>query len=117
MSNALLGTKRGSPRVVPDETKPAITDRASRASAITHTLGEVVHCGLLLALSGLFVDHPLFTIALHERLRFSDRLKRRLFDRSADLVGDSFPLVGAANQKDRRGGTSRDLGTQASLTL
>src|ERR1700751_3124390 len=59
--DALLGTKRGSPRVVPDETKLAITNCASRSSAGSKTFAAVGHCGLLLALSQLFVDHPFFT--------------------------------------------------------
>ena len=48
--NALVGTKRGSPRVVPDETKLAITNCASRGPA--KTFGAVGHCGLL---SGIIV--------------------------------------------------------------
>src|SRR5262249_40484266 len=71
-NDALLGTKRGSPRVVPDETKLAITNCASRGSAGSNTFGAVGHCGLLLALSQLFVDHPFFTVALDEPLRFSN---------------------------------------------
>ena len=59
--DALLGTKGGSPRVVPDETKLAITNRASRGSARSQTFGAVQHCSLLLVLSSLFVDHPSFT--------------------------------------------------------
>jgi hypothetical protein len=56
--DALPGTKRGSPRVVPDETKLAIADRASRGSARSKTFRAVGHCSLLLVLSSLFVDHP-----------------------------------------------------------
>src|SRR6476646_11094392 len=70
--NALLGTKRGSPRVVPDETKLAITNCASRGSARSMSFGAVGHCSLLLPLSSLFVDHPFFTVALHEPVRFSN---------------------------------------------
>ena len=70
--DALLGTKGRSPRVVPDETKLAITNRASRGSATSKTFGAVQHCSLLLVLSSLFVDHPSFTVALHEPVRFSN---------------------------------------------
>jgi hypothetical protein len=56
--DAVLGTKRGSPRVVPDEAKFAITDCASRGSSKSKTFGAVEHCSLLLVLSSLFVDHP-----------------------------------------------------------
>jgi hypothetical protein len=68
--DALLGTKGGSPRVVPDETKLAITNSASRDSATPKTFGAVQHCSLLLVSSSLFVDHPSFTVALHEPVRF-----------------------------------------------
>jgi len=44
--------------VVPDETKLAITNCASRGSARSKTFGAVWHCSLLLILSSLFVDHP-----------------------------------------------------------
>jgi hypothetical protein len=55
--DAPLGTKRGSPRVMPDETKLAIANCASRASAGSKTFGAVWHCYLLFVLSSLFVDH------------------------------------------------------------
>jgi hypothetical protein len=70
--DALLGTKRRSPRVVPDETKLAFTNSASRSTARSKTFGAVGHWSLLLALPQLFVDHPFFTIALHELVRFSN---------------------------------------------
>jgi hypothetical protein len=70
--DALLGTKGGSPRVVPDETKLAITNCASRGSATSKTFGAVQHCSLLLVLSWLFVDHLSFTAALHAPVRFSN---------------------------------------------
>src|SRR6478672_12007727 len=63
--DALLGTKRGSPRVASDETKLAITNCASRGSARFETFGAVWHCRLLSILSSLFVDHPFFTARLH----------------------------------------------------
>jgi hypothetical protein len=44
--SALLGTKRNSPRVVPDETKLAITDRASHRLVAPMTFGAVEHCFL-----------------------------------------------------------------------
>jgi hypothetical protein len=75
--DALLGTKGGSPRVVPDETKLAITNCASRGSATSGTFGAVQHCSLLLVLSSLFVDHPFFTVALHEPVRFSNAYSLR----------------------------------------
>jgi len=56
--DALPGTKGGSPRVVPDETKLAIANCASRGSARSRTFGAVQHCSLHLVLSSLFVDHP-----------------------------------------------------------
>src|ERR1700693_3802632 len=70
--DALFGTKGGSPRVVPDQTKLAITNRASRGSATSKTFGAVRHCSLLSVLSSLFVDHLSFTAALHEPVRFSN---------------------------------------------
>ena len=45
-TDALLGTKGGSPRVVPDETKLAITNCASRGAARSRTFGAVQHCSL-----------------------------------------------------------------------
>ena len=48
----------GSPRVVPDDTKPAITNCASRGCARSKACGAVGHCYLLLRLSSPFVDHP-----------------------------------------------------------
>src|ERR1700736_4024401 len=39
--DALLGTKRGSPRVMPDETKLALTNCGSRGSAKSMTFGAV----------------------------------------------------------------------------
>jgi hypothetical protein len=55
---ALLGTKGGSPRVVPDETKLAIANRATRGSVRLKTFETSRHCDLLLVLSSLFVDGP-----------------------------------------------------------
>jgi hypothetical protein len=43
---------------VPDETKLAITNCASRGSSRSKTFGAVGHCSLLLVLSQPFVDHP-----------------------------------------------------------
>jgi hypothetical protein len=45
--DALPGAKSGSPRVVPDETKLAFTNGASRASAMIEAFGEVGHGDLL----------------------------------------------------------------------
>src|SRR6478672_5773511 len=45
--DALLGTKRGSPRVVPDETKLAITNCASRGTARSKIIGAMGHRSLL----------------------------------------------------------------------
>jgi hypothetical protein len=75
--DAVLGTKRGSPRVVSDEAKFALTDRASRGSSKSKTFGAVGHCSLLLVLSSLFVDHPFFVVALHEAVRFSNAFNVR----------------------------------------
>jgi hypothetical protein len=55
--DALPGAKRGSPRVVPDETKLAITDRTSRDLPSSKTSASVGHCCLLLVLSLLFFFH------------------------------------------------------------
>ena len=66
--DALLGTKRGSPRVVPNETKLAIANCASRSSARAKTFGAVGH-----VFSSWYyrrLDHPFFTVALHEPVRF-----------------------------------------------
>jgi hypothetical protein len=68
--DALLGAKRGSPRIVPDETKLAIANCASRGSTRPKTFGAVQHRSLLLVLSSLFVDHPSFTVALDEPVHF-----------------------------------------------
>src|SRR6201987_2180565 len=75
--DALLGTKRGSPRVVPDETKLAITNCASRGTARSKIFGAVGHWSLLLVLSSLFVDRPFFTVALHKPVRFSNACSLR----------------------------------------
>src|SRR3954453_16753038 len=56
--DALLGTERGSPRVVPDETKLAITNCASRGTARSKIIGAMGHRSLLLVLSSLVVEHP-----------------------------------------------------------
>jgi hypothetical protein len=56
--DALLGTKLGSPRVVPDETKLALTNCAPRGSARSKTFGAVWHCSLLVVLESLLVEHP-----------------------------------------------------------
>ena len=56
--DALLGTKRGSPRVVPDETKLPVTDRASRGFVRPETFRAVGHYRLPLDSWWLFVDHP-----------------------------------------------------------
>src|SRR3954453_15903624 len=45
--DALLGTERGSPRVVPDETKLAITNCASRGTARSKIIGAMGHRSLL----------------------------------------------------------------------
>jgi hypothetical protein len=70
--DALLCTKGGSPRVVPDETKLAITNCASRGSARSKTFGAVGHGGLLFVLSSL-VDHPFLSLALDQTVRSFDR--------------------------------------------
>jgi len=45
--DALAGAKRGSPRIMPDETKPAITDCASRDPVRPVTFQAVRHFSLL----------------------------------------------------------------------
>jgi hypothetical protein len=62
---------------MPDEAKLAITNCASRGSATSKTFGAVQHCSLLLKRSLLFVDHPSFTVGLHEPLRFSNACRLR----------------------------------------
>jgi hypothetical protein len=71
-TDALSVTKGGSPRVVPDETKPAVTNRAARGSIGSKTFGAVEHGNLLLASFSLFVDRGSLTVALHELARFSN---------------------------------------------
>jgi hypothetical protein len=44
--DALPGAERGSPRIVPDETKLAITDGASRGFIKPVTFGAIGHCFL-----------------------------------------------------------------------
>jgi hypothetical protein len=56
--DAVLGTKGGSPRAVPDEAKFAITDCASRGCPGSKAFGAVGHCCLLLVSSQLFVHYP-----------------------------------------------------------
>src|SRR5215475_27814 len=46
--DAFLGAKRGSPRIMTDETKLAITDCASRDPVRPVTFQAVRHCSLLL---------------------------------------------------------------------
>jgi len=66
--DALPGTKGGSPRVVPDETKLAITDSASRGAAMCKTFGAGGHCCLLLAIRG----PTFFHCRSDEPVRFSE---------------------------------------------
>jgi hypothetical protein len=68
--DALLGTKRRSPRVVPDETKLAITDGASRGFVRPVTFGAVQHLQSPLVLLPFFASHPSFNVALHEPVFF-----------------------------------------------
>jgi hypothetical protein len=97
--DALLGTKRGSPRVVPDETKLAITNCASRGSARPKAFGAVGHCNLLLVSSSLFVDHPFFSVALHQPVRLSDACSLRRSRSTAQLnVGKCRASKGVAER-------------------
>ena len=85
--DALLGTKRGSPRVVPDETELAIANCASRGSARSQTFGAVGHCCLLLVLS----DPSFFT----ELVYFSNSCSLRRSRSAAQLnVGNPGPSKG-----------------------
>jgi hypothetical protein len=70
--DALLGTKRGSPRVVPDETKLPVTDRASRGFVRPETFRAVGHYRLPLDSWWLFVDHPFSSSHFQEPVRISD---------------------------------------------
>lgn len=47
--DALLGAKRRSPRIMPDETKLSLTDRASPGLVRPKTFQAVRHCFFLLA--------------------------------------------------------------------
>jgi hypothetical protein len=97
--DALLGTKRGSPRVVPDETKLAITNCASRGSARSKAFGAVGHCSLLLVSSLLFVDHPFFSVALHQPVRLSNACSLRRSRSTAQLnVGKCRASKGVAER-------------------
>ncbi|MGY4434885.1 hypothetical protein ACVWWO_007362 [Bradyrhizobium sp. F1.13.1] len=89
--DALLGTKRRSPRVVPNETKLAITNCTSRGTGRSKTFGAVGHCTLLSVLSQLFVDHPIFIVALDEPVRFSDARSLRRSRSAAQLNADIRP--------------------------
>src|SRR6478609_7093560 len=62
--DALLGTKRGSPRVVPDETKLAITNCASRGTARSEQSGIGVSFGTILACSSIVLFSPSHFISL-----------------------------------------------------
>lgn len=74
--DALPGTKGGSPRVVSDETKLAITNCASLGSARSRAFGTVQHCSLLFVLSSYYRRCSsiilFFTAALHQPVRFSN---------------------------------------------
>jgi hypothetical protein len=67
--DAFLGTERSSPRVVSDETKLAITDRASRGFAISMTFGAFWHrgflflswCSSIILFELTTLDEPLFS--------------------------------------------------------
>src|SRR6185437_2826689 len=68
---ALLGTKRGSPWVVPDETKLVITHCASRGTARVNTFGEVARCSHPPGINtSLFPGRPLVDVVLHEPVCF-----------------------------------------------
>ena len=100
--DALFGTKLGSPRVVPDETKLAIANCASRGSTRSKTFGAVWHCRLLLVLSSLFVDHPIFTVALHWPVRFSNACNLRRSRSTAQLHVGNRPASKGVTETIRR---------------
>ena len=100
--DALLGTKGGSPRVVPNETKLAIANCASRGSARSKTFGAVRHCCLLLVLSSLFVDHPFFTVALHQPVRFSNACNLRRSRSATQLHVGNRPASKGVTETIRR---------------
>ena len=81
--DALRGTKRGPPPVVPDETKLTITNCASRGSARSKTFGAGGHCSLLLNRSCPLII--LITVALHEPVRFSNACSLRRSRSTAQL--------------------------------
>ena len=64
--DALLGTKRGSPRVVPDETKLAITNCASRGSArlLSEQFGIVVSSWFYRSCSSIILFSPSHVMSL-----------------------------------------------------
>src|SRR5215469_13152069 len=76
--DALPGAEGGSPRVVPDESKPAVTDCAARGRAMSGIFRAVGHWCLLWLYTSrssiiLLSLHPAsFTFALPESSRFSD---------------------------------------------
>jgi hypothetical protein len=105
--DALLGTKLGSPRVVSDETELAIANCASRGSARSKTFGAVWHCSLLLVLKSLFVDHPFFTVALHQPVRFSQRMQHKTIAVSGSIARRYRPA-----SKGRHGNDTKVYGAR-----
>jgi hypothetical protein len=94
--DALLGTNRGSPRVVPEETKLAVTDCASRSSAVSRTLGAVAHVVFSCSI-GLFDEHPFRTVALDDDVRFPEACRLRRLRSTAQLnVGKRLASKGIA---------------------
>jgi hypothetical protein len=100
--DAPFGTKGGSPRVVPDETKLSITNCASCGSARSRIFGAVQHCSLLLVLSSLFVDYPFFTVALHEPVRLSDACSLRRSRSAVQLHLGNRPASKGVTETIRR---------------
>lgn len=98
--DALLGTKRGSPRVVPDETKLPITNCASRGTARSKTFGAIGHWSLSSwgypRCSSIVL---FFTVALHEPVRFSNACSLRPSRSAAQLnVGKRRTSKGATER-------------------
>ena len=63
------------------------------------TFGAAQHCSLLLVLSSLLVDHSSFTVALHERVRLSNKCSLRRSQLAAQL--------NVGNRRTAKGGTER----------
>jgi hypothetical protein len=93
------GTKRGPPRVVPNETKLAITDCASRSFAMFKTFGAVQHFWSPLGFIVVFAELSSFAIARNEPapLLSNASILRRSGRSAQSDQGKAGHLIGSRN--------------------